>query len=100
MDLRSDIRDFYHLGKYDQKNEYPRPLLVKFLHSSTAIDILSSKSKLEAPIYIKPDETPQEHQKKRLSLKERRILIDSDTKGRCIKIRNDSLFLSNKLHSK
>ena len=47
----SDIKDLYHLDKYDQKSEHPRPLLIKFLHSNTAINILSSKSKLEAPIY-------------------------------------------------
>ena len=96
----SDIKDLYRLGKYDQKSERPRPLLVKFLRSNTAIDILSSKSKLEAPIYIKPDLTPQERQKERLLLKERRSLIDNGTERRYIKIRNDSLYLNNKLHCK
>jgi len=30
----SDVKDLYHLGKYDSKSERPRPLLIKFLRSS------------------------------------------------------------------
>jgi len=53
IDIESnDIKDLYHLSKYDSKSERPRSLLVKFLRSSTVIEIPSSKSKLEAPIYI------------------------------------------------
>ena len=96
----SDIKDLYRLGKYDQKSERPRPLLVKFLRSNTAVDILGSKSKLEAPIYIKPDLSPQERQRERLLLKERRCLINKGSERRYIKIRNDSLYLNNKLHCK
>jgi len=96
----SDIKDLYRLGKYDQNSERPRPLLVKFLRSNTAVDILSSKSKLEAPIYIKPDLSPQERQRERLLLKERRCLIEKGSERRYIKIRNDSLYLNNKLHCK
>jgi len=52
------IKDLYCLAKYDSKNEHPRPLLVKFLQSSVALDVLSNKSKLDTPVYIKPDLTP------------------------------------------
>ena len=90
----------YHLGKYDPENEHPRPLLIKLLRSNMVFDILSSKTKLEAPIYIKPDMTYQERQKERVLLKERRPLIDQGTEQRHIKIRNDSIFVSNTFYCK
>ena len=96
----SDIKDLHRLGKYDSKSERPRPLLIKFLRSNIVLDILSSKTKLEDPIYIKPDMTLHERQKERLLLKERRSLIDNGTERRYIKIRNDSIFLHNKHHCK
>ena len=71
----SDIKDLHCLGKYDPKSERPRPLLVKLLRSNMALEILSSKSKLEAPVYIEPDMTLHKRQKERLLLKERRSLI-------------------------
>lgn len=96
----SDVKDLYRLGKYDSKSERPRPLLIKFLRSSVVLNLLSSKNKLEAPIYIKPDLSPFERQKERLILKERRAQIDKGTERRNIKIRNDSLYIDNKLHCK
>jgi len=96
----ADIKDLYRLGKYDPENERPRPLLLKLLRSNMVFDILSSKTKLEAPIYIKPDMTYQERQKERVLLKERRPLIDQGTEQRHIKIRNDSIFVSNKFYCK
>ena len=96
----SDIKDLHRLGKYDPKSERPRPLLVKLLRSNMALEILSSKSKLEAPVYIKPDMTLHEHQKERLLLKERRSLIDQGTERRYIRIRNDSIFVNSKLWCK
>ena len=94
----SDIKDVHCLGKYDSKSEHPRPLLIKFLHSHIVLDILSSKTKLEAPIYIKSDMTLHDRQKERLLLKERRSLIDKGTECRYIRMRNDSIFVHNKLH--
>ena len=69
----------YRLGKYDSKSEHPRPQLIKFLRSSVVLNLLSSKNKLEVPIYIKPDLSPFERQKERLILKERRVQIDKGT---------------------
>jgi len=69
-----DVKDLYCLSKYDPKNQCPRPLLVKLLHSNMALD-----SKLETYAYIKPDMTHQEHQKELLLLKERKSLIDQGT---------------------
>ena len=65
----NDIKNLYRLGKYDHTIQRPRPLLIKFLHSNVALDILSSKNKLEAPIYIKLDLTTFECQKEHLLLK-------------------------------
>ena len=96
----NDIKDLYRLGKYDHKSQRPRPLLIKFLRSNMVLDILSSKNKLEAPVYIKPDLTPLERQKEQLLLKERRSLIDNGIERRNIKIRSDSLYVNNKLHCK
>jgi len=96
----ADIKDLYRLGKYDPENERPRPLLIKLLRSNMVFDILSSKTKLEAPIYIKPDMTYQERQKERILLKERRSLIDQGTERRHIKIRSDSIFVNNKFYCK
>jgi len=67
---------------------------------SSCFNLLSSKNKLEAPIHIKPDLSPFECQKERLILKERRAQIDKGIEQRNIKIRNDSLFIDNKLHCK
>ena len=68
----SDVKDLYRLGKYDSKSERPRPLLIKFLRSSVVLNLLSSKYKLEAPIYIKPDLSPLERQKERLMHSQRK----------------------------
>ena len=97
---QSDITHLYRLGKYDHKSQRPRLLLVKFLRSNMVLDILSSKTKLETPIYIKPDMTQHESQKERWLLKERRSLIEQGTEQRYIKLRNDFIFVQNKFHCK
>ena len=76
---------------YYSSGTFPVPVLAP---------VISSKNKLEAPVYIKPDLTPFERQKERLLLKERRSLIDNGTERRNIKMRNDSLYVNNKLHCK
>ena len=83
------IKDLYRLGKYNSKNERPRPLLVKFLRSSVALDVLSNKSKLDTSVYIKFDLTPEERHKEMLLLKERRALINKGVERKEIKIHNN-----------
>ena len=92
------IKDLYRLGKYDCKNERPRPLLVRFLQSSVALDVLSNKPKFDTPVYIKPDLTPDERHKEKLLLKERRAVIDKGVERKEIKIRNECIFINNKFH--
>ena len=48
-------KDIYHLGNYDSKNECHWPPLVNFLWSDDLFDVLWNKSKLNTPVYIKPD---------------------------------------------
>ena len=95
-----DIKDAYRLGKYVQQSTRPRPLLVKFLRSSTVLDVLKNKTRLEAPVFIKPDLTLEERQKESLLLKERRSLIEKGTQRKNIKIKNYSIFVNDKLHCK
>ena len=95
----SAIKDCYRLGKYNSKLERPRPLLVKLLRSADASNILQNKSKLASSIYIKPDLTPEEKAIESLLLKERRSLIQKGFSRQHIKIRNQSLYVQNKLHA-
>jgi len=62
---------------------------VKFLRSSVALDVLSNKSKLDTPVYIKPDLTPDKRHKEMLLLKERRALIDKSIERKEIEVHNE-----------
>ena len=54
------MKDFHRLGKYDQNNTRPRPILVKFLRAFEATLVLSCKSSLSSGIAIKPDMSAEE----------------------------------------
>ena len=95
----SAIKDWYCLGKYSSNLGRPRPLLVKLLRSADASNILQNKSKLASSIYIKPDLTPEEKAIESLLLKERRSLIQKGFSRQHIKIRNQCLYVHNKLHA-
>jgi len=96
----NSIKDCYRLGKYNTQASRPRPLLIKFLRYSDASNLLNGKSKLSKPIYVKPDLTPEERAMESLLLKERKSLIEKGIGRQFIKIRNQSLFVFNKLHAK
>jgi len=76
------IKDPYCLGKYNFQSNHPRSLLVRLLRSTDASNILRNKSKLtsvtkfDSPIFIKPDLTLEERSEESLLLKERRCLIE------------------------
>ena len=96
----SSIKDCYRLGKYNPEANRLRPVLVKFLRYTDAFSILNSKSKLSKPVFVKPDLTAEERVAESLLLKERRCLIEKGiARHPCIKIRNQSLFVLNKLHA-
>ena len=71
----SAFRDIYRLGKFRDNRTKPRPLLIKFLRSIDASNVLMNKSKLKSSVFIKPDLTPEERAKESLLLKERWSLI-------------------------
>ena len=97
---RHAIKDSFRLGKFNPGNKRPRPLLVKFLRSADATNILSNKSKLKSPVYIKPDLTPEEKAKEQLLLKERRSLIEKGVNRKQIKLRGYNIYIDSKLHCK
>ena len=72
----NSIKDCYRLGKYNAQASHPRPVLVKFLRYTDASNILSNKSKLSKPVFVKPDLTSEERAIESLLLKERRALIE------------------------
>ena len=96
----SSIKDCYLLGKYNAQANRPRPVLVKFLRYTDASNIINNKSKLSKPVFVKPDLTSEERAAESLLLKERRCLIEKGIARQSIQIRNQSLFVSNKLHAK
>ena len=96
----SSIKDCYRLGKYNAQASRPRPILVKFLRYTDASTILNNKTKLSKPVYVKPDLSAEERAVESMLLKERRCLIEKGVARQFIKIRNQSLFVLNKLHAK
>ena len=64
----ASIKDLYRLGKFNENNNRPRPILVKFLRNL----VLSSKrSIMSSEISIKPDMTLDERKTEMILLKER-----------------------------
>ena len=51
------IKDFHLLGRYKEKQDRPRPILVKFFSTLDANAILSNRSNVLSLIIIKPDMT-------------------------------------------
>ena len=94
------IKDCFRLGKFSAEARRPRPILVKFIRSADASSILSKRGSLRQPLFVKPDLSRAERVIDSLLMKERWNLIQSGTERKHIKIRNDSIYVSNKLHGK
>lgn len=91
------IRDLFRLGKYRDSSK-PRPILVK-LNRTIDVSLLLSKAKsLPKEIRIKPDMTREERLIESLLLKERWSLIQNGMERKFIRIRNNKIFVHNKLH--
>ena len=97
---KQSIKDCFRLGKFNASSHRSRPILVKFIRSADASSILSKRASLIHPFHVKPDLTREERHIDALLLKERWNLIQSGTGRKYIKIKNGSIFVSNKLHSK
>lgn len=94
----NSVRDCFRLGKYKPDAQHSRPILVKFLRSAEASLVLSKVSSFHAPVHIKPDLTPEERKIENLLLKERWSLIQLGFERKRIRIRNQSIFIDNKLY--
>ena len=97
---KQSIKDCFRLGKFNASPRRPRPILVKFIRSVDASSILSKRASLKPPFIVKPDLSREERLIDSLLLKGRWNLIQSGTSRKFIKIKNDSIFVSNKLHGK
>ena len=96
----NSIKDCYRLGKYSPQAGKPRPVLVKFLRYTDASNVLGNKTKLSPLVFVKPDLTAEERAMESLLLKERRALIEKGVSRQHIRIRNQSLIVHNKVHTK
>ena len=92
------IKDCFRLGKCFPGSSRPRPILVKFIRISDVTDTLTKRSNLSHPYVIKPDMPHEQRVQESARLKERWHLIQSGVHRSNIKIRNDRLFVSNRLH--
>ena len=82
------IKDFHRLGRYKEKQDRPRPILVKFLSALDANAILSNRSNVSSPIVIKPDMSKEERDTESILLSEHWKLLQSGIDRKLIKIRN------------
>ena len=96
----SAIKDCFRLGQYKSSSDHPRPLLIKFLRSTDVTYLLTSKTQLKHPIYIKPDLTPLEKSNELILLKERKSLIQKGTDRQHIKLRNSLLYVNDQPFAK
>ena len=94
----NSIRDCYRLGKYSETNKRPRPVLVRLHRSHDAQIILSKRSSLKgSSTTIKPDMSHAERTTEQILLKQRWLLIQSDSTNN-IKIRGSRLFVNGRPH--
>ena len=92
------IKDCFRLGKFSPGKPRPRPILVRFIRIAEVTSILSRKGKLSRPYSIKPDMSYEQRLRESVIMKERWSLIQSGIDRKDIKIKDDRLFVHNKLH--
>ena len=93
------IKDCYRLGRYVQNSLHPRPILVELIYANDVLQILTKRFSLPSTcnFSIKPLE---ERKSLSLLLAERRKLIASSHDKRSIKIRNNCIYIDERLHTK
>ena len=92
------IKDCFRLGKFTANASRPRPILVKFIRMADVTSILSKKRDLSHPYSIKPDMPHDQRLRNSIIMKERWSLIQSGVHRNRIKIKNDHLFVNNRLY--
>ena len=89
------IRDSVRLGRYTEGRN--RPLLAKLNRSCDVLSILASRQKLvqsETPgVFIKPHQSPLERSTEATLLRQWKLLIESGTDKKDIRIRGNSIFV-------
>ena len=97
---KHSIKDCFRLGKFNRASRRPRPILVKFVRTADVSRILSKKASLSHRFSIKPDLSPEERLWEAALLKERWNLIQGGMDRKLIKIRNNSILVSGKVHGR
>ena len=92
------IHDCVRLGSYTEGRN--RPSLVKLNRSCDALSILANRHKLlqsSTPVvFIKPHQSPHERSTEATLLCQRKLLIESGTDKKDIRIRGNSIFIKKK----
>ena len=94
------ISDLYQLGRFDENQTQPRPILVKYLYRMEVTTILSNRNKINSPIVIKADMSKEERMVESLLLQERWKLIQQGTSRKHITIRRSEMYVGKLLHAK
>ena len=91
------VQDHFRLGKFNSTAKRPRPILVKFIRSCDASNILSKARKQPSSFLIKPDLSPEERKKEKCLMEQRWALIQKGCDRSEIKIKGSGLYVRNAL---
>ena len=94
------VKDCFRLGKFSPNASRPRPILVKFVRVADVSKIFSKRRNLSTPYFIRPDLSRSERFQQSLLMQERWNLIQSGVSRKSIRIKGNSLYVSNKLHGR
>ena len=94
------IKECFRLGKFSSNEKRPRPILIRFIRIADVSSILSKRSKLSHPYYIKADMSYEERKQESVLLKERWSLIQAGTDRKDIKIRDNRLLVHKRLYGR
>ena len=95
----SSVKDFYRLGKFQPDRRHPRPILIRFIRSVDASNLLLRRFSLTS-VFLQPDRSKEERSKHAVLMKERWELICSGTPRSVIKVRGSSIYVRDVLHGK
>ena len=96
----SSIKDLYRLGKFNQSQSRPRPILVKFLCRIDVTTTLSNTNQVKKPVIIKADMSKHERKVESMLLQEHRKLIQQGTNRKDITIRKNEISVGKLLYGK
>lgn len=92
------IKDLFRLGKFDVNHKRPRYILVKMIRASDVPAVLSKKSSLAHPIFIRRDLPREVRSRHSTLMKERRLLIESGIDRSVIKVQKHSITVKDVLY--